>query len=180
MEPFAPIDTARLRLRCLSSADAMPLSQMMTPGVSSWVASWPSPFTLEMAAARIETVRRAASEGRAMPLAVVERDTGATVSYVGVFRDAKKLQRAILGYLSGEDYQGRGIMREAAPAAVGVAFLHLAVDEIEAHARPENAASLAVLRRCGMMPRGERSIYVPARQREELCLVYAIKQPVDS
>ncbi len=174
-----PIDTQRLHLRCLSLPDAVPLSRMLTPEVSRWLASWPSPYTVEMATARIEAAQQAAAAGRGLPLAVVERDGGATIGYIGVFREHDAPWRAILGYWLGEQFHGRGFMREAAPAAVRAGFAWLAVEEMEAHAQPENAASLAVMRRCGMAPRGERLIYVPARACEELCVVYGMRRPVE-
>lgn len=41
------------RLRPLRPADAAALSALMTPEVSRWLASWPVPFTPEMAEARL-------------------------------------------------------------------------------------------------------------------------------
>ncbi len=36
---FAPMETKRLRLRCVESRDAVATSELMTPMVSGWVAS---------------------------------------------------------------------------------------------------------------------------------------------
>ena len=42
--------------------DAVPVSGMMTAAVSRWVASWPVPFTPEMAVERITNARKAATD----------------------------------------------------------------------------------------------------------------------
>ena len=39
-EPFAPFETARLRLRCVVEYDAQTLSALMTPAISALVATW--------------------------------------------------------------------------------------------------------------------------------------------
>lgn len=176
-EPFPPVGTARLLLRCVRPGDAAALSAMMTPAVSRWVAYWPVPFTVAMAERRIADARRAAAEGRALPLAVERRADGAVLGWVAVNRDAADPRRGTLGYWLGEAHQGRGTMREAAAAAVAAGFTLLGLDVIEAAAHPGNAASFAVMRGCGMAPAGERVLFAPARQRDELCLIHEVRRP---
>lgn len=171
------METARLKLRCVRPADAARTSAMMTPAVSRWVASWPMPFTPEMAAERIAAAREAAERGKALPFAVERRSDGVLLGWVGVNRDATDARRGVLGYWLGEDYHGHGYMREAAPAAVAAAFERLDLEVIEAGTQPGNAASLAVLRGCGMAPAGERMVFAPARARDEPCLFYEAARP---
>jgi len=171
------VETARLRLRCVRLEDVVPVSAMMTAAVSRWVASWPVPFTPEMAVERITNARRAAADGRALPCAIERRSDGALVGWIGVTRETSHDRRAMLGYWLGEKHHGHGYMREAAPAAVQMAFQQLDLDVIEAAAQPENAASFAVLRGCGMAPVGERMIFAPSRSRDELCLLYEVARP---
>ena len=174
---FGAVETARLRLRCVRLEDAVPVSGMMTAAVSRWVASWPVPFTSEMAVERITNARKAATDGRALPCAIERRSDGALVGWIGVTRETSHERRAMLGYWLGEKHHGHGYMREAAPAAVQMAFQQLDLDVIEAAAQPENAASFAVLRGCGMAPVGERMIFAPSRSRDELCLLYEVARP---
>lgn len=176
-DPFDAVETPRLRLRCVRPEDASPMSGLMTPAVSRWVASWPVPFTPGMAAERIAVARGAAAERRAFPCTIERRSDGALLGWIGVARDAAADRRASLGYWMGEGHHGHGYMREAAPAAVAAAFRWLGVDAIEAAAQPENTASFAVLRGCGMAPVGERVVFAPARRRDELCLVYEVARP---
>ena len=70
---FSPLETARLRLRCVSPDDAHATSAMMTPEVSRWVTYWPFPFTYEMAVERIESSLKLAHAGDMLPFAVVEK-----------------------------------------------------------------------------------------------------------
>lgn len=64
---FQPIETARLRLRCVAPQDAEATSALMTQAVSNWLASWALPFTPQMARHRIELAREAASRGTRCP-----------------------------------------------------------------------------------------------------------------
>jgi len=174
---FKAVDTARLRLRCVRLEDAAPVSAMMTAAVSQWVASWPVPLTPEMATERITNARKAVADGRALPCAIERRGDGALVGWIGVTRETSHGRRAMLGYWLGEQHHGHGYMREAAPAMVRMAFQKLDLDVVEAAAQPENAASFAVLRGCGMAPVGERMIFAPSRNREEMCLLYEVTRP---
>ncbi len=176
---FDPVETARLKLRCVRSGDAACISAMMTPTISRWVASWQVPFTLEMAAGRITDARRAAEEGRELPFAVERRSDGALLGWISVNCDAADSRRGGLSYWLGEEHHGYGYMREAAPAAVAAAFDKLHLEMIEAGAQPGNVASFAVLRSCGMAPTGGRTVFAPARGRDELCMFYNVMRPAD-
>ena len=59
-----------------------------------------------------------------------------------------------LGYSLIRAFHRRGYASEAARALVAWAFFHGDVGEVAAEALPTNAGSLAVMRRCGMTPRG--------------------------
>lgn len=176
---FESFETERLRLRCVCPDDATPISRMMTPDVSRWLASWPVPFTTDMAIERIASARRAFIEGRALPCAIERRADGVFLGWLGMTRNEAGARRAMLGYWMGEAHHGQGYMREAAPAAMKVAFDRLDLDAIEAAAQPANDASVAVLRGCGMVAAGERMIFASARSRNELCLLYEAVRPGD-
>lgn len=176
MNPL-PIATPRLVLRAPHPADAVPIAAMMTPAISRGLGAWPVPFTLVMAAGRIEAARCAEADGLALTR-VIERITdGALLGWIGVSRSDPRARLATLGYWLGETHHGQGFMREAAPAMIGFAFGAWEIDVIEASTHPGNLTSAAILRVCGMLPKGERTIFAPARQREELCLMFAIARP---
>ena len=175
-EPFAAIETTRLRLRLPRRDDAAPLSGMMTPAVSQGLGAWPVPFTLEMAVERIETARASHAEGMAVPCIVEERSGGTALGWIAVTRSAVDHNRAVLSYWLGEANHGRGLMREALSAFLEPAFGRLGIVTLEASTHHGNAASIEVLRACGMTPAGERMIFAPARGREERCLLFELSR----
>lgn len=176
-DPFEPLETARLRLRCVSHEDALVVSQMMTPEISRWVASWPIPFTREMASARIKAAREMAYAGDALPFAVIVKESGELIGWVTLNRDDDDQRRGSFGYWLGEAHHGKGYMRELAPVVLAAGFRLLNLDVIEAGAQPENVASFSIMQSCGMNFVGERSVYAHARTRNEICPFYEIIRP---
>lgn len=166
------LDTPRLHLRLVAPEDAEATSAMMTPAVSRWLASWPLPYTVAMARERIATAREQAAAGRALSLAITAR--GELLGWIMLHRTVPRT--AILGYWLGEAHHRRGFLREAAGAVLPAAFDWLDLDRIEASAHPENAASFAVMRACGLTFRREMVIHAPARSRDELVQVYAVER----
>jgi ribosomal-protein-alanine N-acetyltransferase len=63
-------------------------------------------------------------------------------------------RNAVLGYWLGALHTGRGYMTEGLTIAVRHAFHDLELHRVEANVRPENAASLAVMRRLGFREEG--------------------------
>jgi ribosomal-protein-alanine N-acetyltransferase len=174
---FPALETDRLRLRCVVINDAAAASAMMTPEISRWVASWPIPFTHDMAVERILKSRALARSGDALPFAIIEKGSEALIGCVAIHRDLDHHRRGALGYWVGETHHGKGYMREIAGLVLAAGFDLLDLDVIEATAHRENIRSFAVMRSCGMQPAGERMFYASARDRHEPCLVYEILRP---
>jgi ribosomal-protein-alanine N-acetyltransferase len=112
--PFQPLETARLRLRCISPDDAHATSAMMTPEVSRWVAYWPFPFTYEMAVERIESSLKLAHAGDMLPFAVIEKTSDEMIGWVMFNRDTENRRRGYFGYWLGKKHHGKGYMKELA------------------------------------------------------------------
>ena len=168
------IDTPRLRLRPVHEGDAEATARLMTPGVSRWLASWPSPITTAAVAARIAVLREAMEAGRTLCFAIERRDDGAMMGWVWIAPSQHHPARGNLGYWLGEPFQRHGYMAEAGQAALAAGFARLDVAAIEAGAQPGNEASLRIMRKLGMRPIGTRSMWASARGREELCEYYEI------
>jgi ribosomal-protein-alanine N-acetyltransferase len=180
VDPFEPLETARLQLRCVSVGDAAATARLMTPHVSRWVANWQIPFTADMAAARIEAMRQLALKGEALPFAVLMKAERELIGWVMINRDGENPRRGSLGYWLGETYQGKGYMKEIAPVVLAAGFELLELDVIDAAAQLENTGSFAVMQACGMKLVREGKVYAPARKREELCFFYEIERPLSS
>ena len=158
------IETARLRLRPPRPDDAPALSALMTPAVSRRMASWPAPFTPELAEARIATVLDAMARGDTI-CCVIEHGA-AIAGWIGAAR-LPGTSRASFGYWLGEPWHGRGFMQEAAPAFVAALRARLALGSIEATCQPGNHGSARVLAACGLRRVGTRTMHAPARSRDE-------------
>ena len=61
---------------------------------------------------------------------------------------------AFLGYWIGADFQGQGYMKSGLAMAIEFAFEGLGLHRLEANIMPQNAASLAVVRRLGFRREG--------------------------
>jgi ribosomal-protein-alanine N-acetyltransferase len=151
-------------------ADAPAMAALMTGQTSQRLASWPHPFTEAMARERIQGLREAALAGRSVPLVMERRQDRALAGWFATSLAAENDDVALLTYWLGEDFQGQGLMREAAPAALALALGVLPASRVRAAVQADNAASLAVVHLLGMRPLGPGRIWCPARNREEDCL----------
>ncbi|MBY6243314.1 GNAT family N-acetyltransferase [Methylosinus sp. Sm6] len=170
---FPPLETDRLRLRCVAQRDAVATSRWMTPAVSRWLASWPLPFTPAMAAERIEHWRALARAGDGLGFAIADIATDELLGWATIEREDDSSSGSF-GYWLAEPFQGRGYMRELAPVALAAGFERLDLARIRAGAQIENTASFAVMQACGMRRVGEAMVFAPARGREEPCLFYEV------
>ncbi len=146
----------------------------MTPAVSRWLISWPHPFTLTMAAERIDTARAASASGDMLPLVIERLADHAVLGWVSVTRMTGHSGR--LSYWLGEHYHRHGYMREAVAATLPEAFQLLDLDVIDAAAQVENAPSIGLMRGLGMEILGEEMMFAPARNQDELCAVLELKR----
>jgi ribosomal-protein-alanine N-acetyltransferase len=179
--PSAPVaETHRLRLRCAEGRDAPAIAEMMTEAISKRLASWPVPFSPPMAEEKIVAARGAAAERRSLPLVLERKADGAICGWVSLICPPADNQVALTTYWLGEQYQGQGLMREAGPVAVDLAFQHMAIDCLRAAVQPDNAASLAVISLLGFSPMGEGRIWCPSRGVEEACLWFEKPRPLVS
>ncbi len=72
----------------------------------------------------------------------------------------KGFKNAYLGYYLFEGFTGKGFMAEALDLAVKYAFTDLELHRLEANIRPENKASIAVVKRFGFVKEGYSRKYL--------------------
>ena len=70
------------------------------------------------------------------------------------------LQSAYLGYWTGAEFAGQGFMREGLRLALRHSFEDLQLHRVEANVRPENAASVALVRGAGFRKEGYSPRYL--------------------
>lgn len=74
--------------------------------------------------------------------------------FLGGFRSA------YLGYYLGARYAGQGYMTEAMSLMLKYAFIHLKLHRLEANVQPDNAASVALIKRAGFIREGYSRRYL--------------------
>jgi len=131
---------------------------------------WDERHTTGVFWAMLRTSRREARAGRSLPFAVTYDGTlvgQVTVSTVvrGAFDSAS------VGYWVDERVAGRGVTSTALALVLDHCFREVGLHRVEADVRPENAASLAVVRRLGLREEGlhRRFLYIDGAWRDHLC-----------
>ncbi len=171
------IETDRLKLRPVQESDAGPIASLVTPSISRWTATWPPSISVEAARGRVNSAIEARKNGLAIVFAIKRKSDEALIGLSGIHRQEPNGRRGNFGYWIGDEFHGKGYMREAAAAIVNQAWSLFDIDVIEASAQPENTASIAVLRKLGMRSIGERFEFAPVRNRDELCVYFEISRP---
>lgn len=94
------------------------------------------------------------------------------------------LQGAILGYWIGSEFARQGFMTEGIELAVKHAFATMGLHRIEANIRPENLASIALIKRLGFRREGYSPRYLKIdgdwRDHERWALLAEEAKPSDS
>lgn len=145
-EPAPRLTTARLTLRPLTPEDSPAVHAIVSHWeVAKQLASWPWPPD-----AAFTTSRCAPYTGRGWVWAIC-RD-GALIGTIGVTQTGPDAPG--IGYMLSPGHQGRGLMTEAAQAAIAHAFQATDWPGIEAFTWADNAPSQSVLTRLGFTQTG--------------------------
>ena len=125
-----------------------------------WEATSPEPVTTRLAFRQLlRHFDREAADGRLQPF-VIETE-GRLVGQMHLFGIAwGSLRSASAGYWVAESVAGQGIMPLALAAACDHAFLGLGLHRVEVNIRPENTASLRVVKKLGFRDEGLRLRYL--------------------
>ncbi|HYE67251.1 MAG TPA: GNAT family protein [Anaerovoracaceae bacterium] len=88
--------------------------------------------------------------------AIVYKENGRVIGSIGYELDTKRqdINCKELGYAMGEDYWGRGLMTEAAKAAIHYGFEELELDMVSIYRNPQNTRSGRVIEKCGFIYEG--------------------------
>lgn len=152
-----PIETARTRLSPLEVADGPELFRVVEASrwhlerFLPWVPFNASPEASDRYA---EACACDWDAGRAVRLGIRDRSDGSLLGVVGLDACAHLHQSCELGYWLRLDAVGRGLMTEAAGAAVAFAFSRLSAHRVRCAAATDNHASLRVISRLGFRLEG--------------------------
>lgn len=166
------LETRRLLLRPVENADALPTARLMDAHVARYLLSWSAEVTVEECRVRIRAAREALRRSEDVAFAIVNRAGNRLMGWIGLARDPVDPARARLGYWIGAADEGQGYMNEAVEAFLPAATALLGTRIVEASVHPDNAASIAILRRQGFTLDRSASVRFPASGMEEKVMVY--------
>lgn len=169
------ISTARLRLRPPALEDASALAALMTEDISRWTASWPYPLGAPEAERKLQETLAAMRAGRSFARIVTRPGDDDPMGWLVVALVAEAPRTGSLGYWLGAAFHRQGYLGEALRPFVEAAAAALNLARLETGVQPDNAASIALLKKLGMQFIGQRMHHVPARNREELTDFYAME-----
>jgi ribosomal-protein-alanine N-acetyltransferase len=173
------IETPRLRLRLPEMGDHVAWSQLRRQDerfLRPWEPTWSADHLSRKAFRdRVYWAWRAREDGRALPLFLIRRSDARLIGAITLDNVRRgPSQSGQVGYWIGEHFARQGLMTEALSAMVNHAFAALDLSRIEAACLPENAASRALLDRCGFVHEGVARGYLQIDGRWRDHVLYAI------
>ena len=157
--------TSRVLLRSPTSADRDAFLAAMRSSRSLHGPWLVAPTT----AAGFDRLLARVGDERFEPLLACRREDGAIVGFFHIGEIVRgTFQSAYVGYGAVAAHAGRGYMTEGMALLVARAFTQLRLHRLEANIQPGNAASIALVRRCGFVREGfsERYLKIGGRWRD--------------
>ncbi len=145
------IETERLTLRPWQETDVDDMFEYARDPEVGPNAGWPPHASREVSA---QIIRKFIEQGDVW--AIVWKETGKVIGSVGLHTDQRRpgVNCKMLGYVLSRDYWGRGLMTEAAGAAIRYAFDELKLDLLSVCHFPHNSRSRRVIEKCGFQYEG--------------------------
>ena len=146
--------TPRLILRRLEMRDAPDLfDYSRDPQVAKHVL-WDAQTSVSEARAYVRYMLRRYRAGEPASWGIEEKETGRVVGTIGYMWYQRDNNACEVGYSLARRRWNRGYMTEALAEVLRFSFEELGVHRVEAQHEVENAASGAVMRKCGMRKEG--------------------------
>lgn len=129
-------------------------------------------------AGRVAWAQRVAGQGTGLPLFLIRREDQRLLGAITLDNIRRgPAQTGTIGYWIGQPHARQGYMREAIQALVHHCFTEMDLSRIEAATLPENAASRALLERCGFKYEGVAQSYLQINGRWRNHVLYANLRP---
>jgi RimJ/RimL family protein N-acetyltransferase len=141
----------RLRLRAVTTGDALPLFEATRHPAFNQHLMWDVPADVTEVTARIERLMARAQDGVCAAWSAVEHTTDRWAALFR-FEPREQADAAEMGLWSHPAFWGAGHGEELTQLAIHQAFTHSALNAVIACAAPQHGASLKLLRRCGLEP----------------------------
>ncbi|MBB5516052.1 ribosomal-protein-alanine N-acetyltransferase [Rubricella aquisinus] len=171
------IRTARMLLRPPIMADHLDWARARKDNrafIEPWEPVWATDHLTKNAFRnRVAWAKRSIRDGRALPLMMLRHD-GRVIGAITLDNIRRgPAQMGTVGYWITEEHARQGLMTEALSALVDHAFHRMDLSRIEAACLPENAASRALLERCGFKYEGVAQSYLQIAGRWRNHVLYA-------
>lgn len=149
------IETARLILRPFVSedAEAMYRNWASDPEVTKFL-SWPHYKSVDTAHEILAVWTNQYSDKTFYQWAIEFKELGQPIGSISLVNFDDKVDMAEIGFCIGKPWWGQGIMTESLRAVMEYLFEEVGAQRIEAGHDPNNPASGAVQRKCGMKYEG--------------------------
>ena len=145
------VETPRLVLRPFVREDAQAMfdNWASDPAVTKFL-SWPTYRSVEDAHSILNVWLESYGKPDFYQWAIVLKELNQPIGSIGVVNSDDRVDMVEIGYCIGRNWWGRGIMPEALSAVMVYLFDEVGMQRIEAGHDPDNPASGAVLRKCGL------------------------------
>ncbi len=143
--PFPVLETPRLRLRKITSADAEAIFRLRSNPETMKYVPRPLAQNLDDALLHVATIDSKIEANEGINWAITFKDNSDFIGIIGHFRILPEHYRAEVGYMLLPEFHGRGIVSEALRRVVAYGFEDLKLHSIEAVIDPDNIASAKVL-----------------------------------
>ena len=152
LAPAFPIETDRLRLRPIRSADAETLHEMESrEDVTRWLLYDPRSREQSREALRLRQTRtRIEREGDALELGIEHGKNGDLLGTVILMYRSEEHCEGEIGFVLHPRHHGQGYAREAAWEMLRLGFEQFGLHRIVGRCEPRNLASAGLLERLGM------------------------------
>ena len=149
------METARLVLRpfVMEDAPAMYRNWASDPEVTKFL-SWPTYKSVDTAHEILSIWTKQYSDNTFYQWAIELKEKGEVIGSISVVNHDDRVDMAEIGFCIGKPWWGQGIMTEAFQAVIDFLFDEVGVQRIEAGHDPNNPASGAVQRKCGLKYEG--------------------------
>lgn len=169
------IESEHLILRpfVMEDADAMYRNWASDPEVTKFL-SWPTYKSVEDAHAILDIWVPQYADNTFYQWAIELKELGEPIGSISVVNSDDRVDMVEIGFCIGRNWWGQGIMTEAFQAVIDFLFEEVGVQRIEAGHDPNNPASGAVQRKCGL--KYERTLRRSIRSNQGITdkAVYAI------
>lgn len=149
--PFPELKTERLQLRRILMEDAQALFEMRSDERVMQFLDRPRAKTIADAENLIRLIDHDIDSNIGITWGVSLHGTSRLIGTMGFWNITKAHFRAEIGYLLHPDFQGKGLMMEAAKKTIDFGFREMGLHSIEANINPNNLRSTKMLEKCGFV-----------------------------